>query len=112
MKARATSSAREIREQLGNRRRALERLRGLVGVGRDRRLAQALDVLVEAGRTAFAKDASEERAEHPHIGAHALGELLFGLVAPDEVDGFGAGQFRHSSTVMPACFGFVTRYDG
>jgi hypothetical protein len=96
-------------EGVGDRRGPFERLRRLVGVGLDRRDAETLDVVVEAGRPALAEHLAQERPEHAHIGAHALRDLLLGLEAPDEVDRFGSGEFAHGSTLTPTRFVDVTR---
>jgi hypothetical protein len=57
---------------------------------------------------AFAQDTTEQSAEHPHVGAQALRQFVLGLIAADEVDRFGSGEFAHETTVMARCFTFVT----
>ena len=81
-----------------------ERLGRLVGVGLDRRDAQALDVLEETRRAALAQHPTEERAEHAHVGAHPLGDLLAGLESSDEVDRFGLGELAHALHASAAVF--------
>lgn len=97
------------RERVRDRRGPLEGLGRLVGVGGDGREAQTFDVVVEAGRAAFAQHPPEERPEHAHVGAHLLGQLLLGFATADEVDGFGASEFVHPPTLMARCFRRVTR---
>ncbi len=104
MKARATSSARCDGEGVRDGLRARERGRGLVGVRLDRRGAQPLDIVEEPGRSALAQDAAEQRAEHAHVGPHALGDLLAGLESSDEVDRLGLGELTHEIEAIAGLF--------
>ena len=90
------------RERVGDGLRARERRRCLVGVRLDRRDAQVLDVLEEARRAALAQHPPEQRSEHAHVRAHALGDLLARLESSDEVDGFGLGELAHISEAIVA----------
>ena len=91
-------------ERVGDHRGALERLRRLVGVRLDRRGAQALHVVEQTGGAALAEHTTEQRAQHPHIRAHPLGDLLACFITSDQVDRFGLGELTHASTLSPALF--------
>ena len=81
-----------------------EGLGRLVGVRLDRRGAQLLDVVVEAGRTALAQHAPEEPAQAADIAAHPLGDLLAGFETSDEIDGLSPGEFGHDFNGNAAVF--------
>ncbi len=76
-------------EGLGDRRRTLEGLGGLVLERLDRGEPQALDVFEEAVGAGLAEHLTEQGAEHPDIGAHGLGDALARLEASDDTDRLG-----------------------
>ncbi len=89
------------RERVRDPRGLGERLRRLIGVRLDRGDAQALDVLEEPLGAALAQHTAEQRPEHPHVGAHLLGDLLARLEPSDDVDRLRLRELLHGTRVGP-----------